>query len=76
MVLTGCSQRAECPKIVYPKLVAIDKVPKIDFSVHNGQIDANDTRDVYNGIKALRVSEYYYWKQIVDYREKFNKDER
>ena len=76
MAITACSQRAECPKIIYPQLVAIDRVPTIKMSVHDGQIDRNDTRDVHNGIKALRVSEHYYNRLIVDYREKFNKDDR
>ena len=71
MALTGCSGK-ECPKPVYPKLEAIDRIPKIEITVNNGTLDRNGTLNVFKTIKALRVSEHYYYTLISDYRGKFN----
>lgn len=72
MATTGCSEK-ECPKPVYPTLEAIDKIPYYDFYVVNGSMDQNSTKKAFKTIKALRVSEHYYYNLINDYRKDFNK---
>lgn len=72
MVNTGCSQRAECPKVVYPKLEAIDRIPYYDYYVVDGHLDVNSTQRAFNVLRAYRVSENYYYKMISSYRKEFN----
>ena len=69
--LTGCEKK--CPKPIYPKLEAIDKIPYYDYYVINGTMDQNSTKKAFSSIKALRVSEHYYYTLISDYRKEFNK---
>ena len=71
MVVNGCSQRADCPNVVYPDLQAIDKIPAFYVQVNDGILDRNDTKKAFTLIKALRVSENYYNKLISQYREDF-----
>lgn len=71
MVITACSQRIECPKTDYPTLEAIEKIPPIKVKVRDGSIEENSTQDVFNGIKALRESERYYYETIEEYRKEF-----
>lgn len=71
-MFTACSQKT-CQKVVYPKLEAVDKVPQIQVKVNNGMLDRNSTIKTFKTIKALRVSEDYYYTTISEYREKFNK---
>lgn len=71
MALTGCKK--ECPKPIYPKLEAVNKIPQYEFYVIGGSFDQNSTLKAFKTIKALRVSEHYYWTLISDYRDKFNK---
>ncbi len=73
MVLTACSQRKPCPKVVYPKLEAVSKVPRIDIIVNGGRMDSNGTKKAFKTIKALRVSEHYYYALISEYRKEFIK---
>ena len=74
MVNTGCSQRADCPKVVYPTLEAIDKIPDFYVTVNHGILDQNGTKKAFGAIKALRVSENYYYGLISHYREEFNNE--
>lgn len=69
--LTGCEKK--CPKPKYPKLDAIDKIPYYDFYVIDGAFDHNSTMQAFKTIKALRVSEHYYYSLISDYKTEFNK---
>lgn len=69
--ITGCSEK-ECPKPVYPTLEAVDKIPYYDFYVINGTLDQNSTKQAFKTIKALRVSEHYYYTLISGYRKEFN----
>ena len=73
MALTACSQKAPCPKIVFPKLEAIGRIPKIEVTVKNGILDHNSTKKAFKTIKALRVSEHYYYSLISEYRKEFIK---
>lgn len=73
-VLTNCSQRAECPKVVYPELNAINKIPSVKIVVKHGKMDRNSTKKAFKTIKALRVSEHYYYSLIQEYGEKFTED--
>ena len=73
ILLTNCSQRVPCPETVYPKLQAIDKIPPVYITVNDGTISSGDTKKAFNTIKALRVSENYYWSLIGDYKKGFNK---
>ncbi len=70
MAFTGCEKK--CPKPIYPKLEAVDKIPYYDFYVINGTFDHNSTKKAFKAIKALRVSEHYYYTLISDYRKEFN----
>ena len=70
-ILTACKEK--CPKPIYPKLEAIDRIPKIQVKVKNGILDHNSTLKAFKMIKALRVSEHYYLTLIKDYREEFVK---
>lgn len=71
MALTGCSQRAECPKQVYPQLHAIEKIPHVQIVVAGGRMDRNSTKKAFQTIKALRVSEHYYFTTLGDYTKEF-----
>lgn len=71
MALTGCEKK--CPKPIYPKLEAVDKIPYYDFYVINGTLDHNSTKKAFKTIKALRVSEHYYYTLISDYKKEFMK---
>lgn len=71
MGLNGCSEK--CPKVKYPTLDAIDKIPQIKVTVNDGMLDRNSTLKTFKTIKALRVSEHYYWTLIGDYKKEFNK---
>lgn len=71
MGITACNKK-ECPAPKYPELVAINKVPHTRVPITNGVFKPKDTRRVLNTIKALRVSEHYYWTLITNYREEFN----
>lgn len=71
-VLTGCEK--ECPKPIYPTLEAVDKIPYYDFYVIGGTLDSNSTKKAFKTIKALRVSEHYYYTLISDYKKEFNND--
>ena len=75
MVLSGCNeeQKIECPEAIYPELKAINKVPTIEVTVKDGMMDSNSTKKAFKTIKALRVSEHYYWTIIGDYRREFLK---
>ena len=73
MAFTGCSQKVECPNVVYPELDAIDRIPKYEITVNSGILDQNNTKKAFSLIKALRISENYYYTLISDYREDFNK---
>lgn len=66
---SGCSK--PCPKPVYPELEAIDKVPTIEIIIKDGTMDSNSTLKAFKTIKALRVSEHYYYTLISDYRKDF-----
>ena len=72
MVLTGCNEKV-CPKPQYPEIRTINKVPRIDIVVNNGMMDMNSTKKAFKTIRALRVSEQYYYSIISDYREEFVK---
>ncbi len=69
--LSGCEKK--CPKPIYPRLEAIEKIPYYDFYVIGGRFDHNSTKKAFKTIKALRVSEHYYFTLISDYRKEFNK---
>lgn len=71
MVFTGCNKK--CPKPQYPKLDAVDRVPYYDYYVVNGALDVNSTQKAFQTIKALRVSENYYYSLIENYRTNFVK---
>ncbi len=71
MGITGCKK--ECPKPIYPSLEAINKIPYYNYYVINGTMDHNSTKKAFSSIKALRVSEHYYYTLISDYRKEFNK---
>lgn len=71
-VLTNCSKK-ECPKPQYPSLHAIGRVPDIYVTVNDGILDRNSTKKAFKTIKALRVSEHYYYSLISDYRKEFVK---
>ena len=71
-VFTACEKK--CPEPVYPKLEAVDKVPYYDFYIIKGRFDRNSTMQAFKTIKALRVSEHYYWTLISDYRREFIND--
>ena len=73
IILTSCSQRKPCPKVIYPTLEAVSKVPRIEVVVKDGMMDRNSTKKAFYTLKALRVSEYYYWGLISEYREEFLK---
>ena len=73
MAITACSQKAPCVETVYPKLEALNKVPKVSIAVKDGTIDQNGTKKAFKTIKALRVSENYYYRLIGDYRKEFLK---
>lgn len=70
--LTGCSDK-QCPKPIYPRLEAIDRIPKAEITVNNGILDNNNTQKAFKTIKALRVSEHYYFNLIGNYRKEFIK---
>lgn len=72
MAFTGCSGK-QCPKPIYPSLEAVDKVPYYDFYITGGRMDSNSTKQAFKTIKALRVSEHYYFTLIGDYRREFVK---
>ena len=69
-LMTGCK---ECPKPIYPELEAVDKIPRITITINNGLMDSNSTLKAFQTIKALRVSEHYYYTLISDYRDEFLK---
>ncbi len=69
MGITGCEKK--CPKPIYPSLEAINKIPYYNYYVINGTMDQNSTKKAFSSIKALRVSEHYYYSLIVDYRKEF-----
>ncbi len=69
-MFTACEKK--CPEPIYPKLEAIDRIPKIEVTVKNGILDHNSTKKAFKMIKALRVSEHYYFTLIGDYRNEFN----
>ena len=71
LFLMGCTDRNPCPKVQYPKLEAIDKIPHYDLYVIHGSLDQNSTVKAFKLIKALRVSENYYYGIISDYRNEF-----
>lgn len=71
IMFTGCEKK--CPEPVYPKLEAIDRIPRISITVENGILDQNNTKKAFKTIKALRVSEHYYYRLISDYRAEFIK---
>ena len=71
LIIIGCSK--PCPKQEYPKIEAIDKIPYYDFYVVHGMLDRNSTIQAFKTIKALRVSEHYYYNTIMDYRKEFTK---
>lgn len=69
IMFTACKEK--CPKPIYPKLEAVDRVPSIKVNVNGGTLDHNSTKKAFKLIKALRVSEYYYYTLISDYRKEF-----
>ena len=71
MGLNSCSQRIECPNQVYPQLEAIDKIPDFYVKVEHGSLDQNNTKKAFSLVKALRVSEHYYYTLISEYRKEF-----
>lgn len=71
-VFTACDKKP-CPKQQYPDLKAINKIPTTTLIVDNGMLDQNSTKKAFKMIKALRVSEHYYFTLISDYREEFVK---
>lgn len=72
MVLTGCNETPKpCPKQIYPSLEAIDKIPRIKLTIKNGTMTQHSTKNAFKTIKALRVSENYYWTLIARYRKDF-----
>lgn len=74
MGFTGCSEKAKpCPKQEYPKLNAINKVPSMNIVIKHGLMDRNSTVNAFKVIKALRVSEHYYYGLIADYTKEFTK---
>ena len=74
MVLTnGCSQKVPCPKVKYPSLEAVQKIPRINIIVEGGRMDSNSTKKAFKTIKSLRVSENYYNGLIRQYRKDFIK---
>lgn len=71
--ITGCSQRVECPKQTYPELQPIDKIPRLNnIVIEGGRFDQNSTSKVKKTLKALRVSEHYYFTTLSDYMREFN----
>lgn len=71
MAFTACSKRVECPKQVYPVLIAIDKIPIAKITVKNNSLDSKNTITAFNAIRSLRVSENYYYGLITDYQKTF-----
>ena len=71
MVFTACSEKKIYISPKYPKLEAIQKIPKVDIVILDGIMDRNDTLKVFKTIKALRVSEEYYYRLLGDYRGRF-----
>ena len=71
-MFTACEKK--CPEPIYPKLEAIKRIPKIEVTVKNGTLDHNSTKKAFKMIKALRVSEYYYYSLISDYGNEFTND--
>jgi len=72
-LFSGCTQRAPCPKIAYPKLEAIKKIPRVNIEVLDGAIRKGHTKIIFATIEALRISENYYYTLIGDYQNDFNK---
>ena len=70
MALTGCEKK--CPKPQYPKLEAISKIPYYSYTVVEGRMTPDSTLKAFKSIKALRVSEHYYYRLVSDYRKEFN----
>lgn len=75
IILTNCSQRVDCPKMVYPTLEAVSKIPRVNIVVKGGMMDVNSTKKAFNTIRGLRVSEHYYYTLISNYKRNFNKAE-
>ena len=71
MVITGCNEKIECPRVKYPNIEALDKVPYYDFYVVNGSFNESNTTHVIKTIRALRISENYYYTTIENYRKNF-----
>ena len=71
MGITACSQRAPCVPCNYPKFQKIDKIPSSKVEVKKGIILPQYTKQVFNTIKALRISEHYYWTLITNYEKEF-----
>ena len=72
LVATGCTQRAnelKCPKTVYPKIVAIDKIKK-DRSIvfkEDGSLSIEDGQKLGRMIKSFFIMQHYYFTSITDY---------
>ncbi len=71
-MFTACEKK--CPEPIYPKLEAVDRIPRIKVTVKNGILDHNSTKNAFKTMKALRVSEYYYYTIISEYRNEFSND--
>jgi len=73
VTIQGCSQKKPCIEPKYPRLEAVNKIPRINITVKDGVIAQNHTKKTLNTLKALRVSENYYWTLIGNYRKEFIK---
>ena len=74
---SGCTRYIEVPYYVEascPKIEVLKIVDPIEITTdNNGSISYLSIPALLNGAKKLRKSETYYYKQIVNYNEKFLK---
>ena len=71
MVLTACNKKIECKEPIYPTLSAIGKIPTIHVVVKDGKLSQESTQKAFKGIRALRVTEHYYYNLLTDYQKTF-----